>query len=134
MDRPVGDGRDRPLPAVRRSEATERNEAGGLFHRAGLAAVKDLVAQIPHRQYRVIGPSRWLHGDASVFHLADKNRVIAHFNRIDEGTLNKCRGLFQNRRAQSALAKCFPADAVSLALQRFEERESLPLLLLAKHV
>src|ERR1044071_10499620 len=85
--------------------------------------VKNLTAQAPQRQDRVVGPARRRHRHAGILHFADKDRVIAHLHGIHELTFDEGRRFLENRRAQAALAKRLAADRITLTLKRFEERE-----------
>ena len=101
---------------------------------ARLTAVENFVAQIAHRKNRVVGTAGRLHRHAGILYFADKNRVVAHLYRIHQRALDKSRRFFQNRRAERSFAKRLATDAVAFAFERFEKREGLPFLILAKNI
>src|SRR4029453_14447029 len=99
-----------------------------------LSAIENLIAQISHRQNRVVGSAPRLRFDPGIFPLADEDRVIALFDRIDQLTLDVGRCLFQDRRAQTAFAKRLATDCVAFALERLEESKRLPFLIFTENI
>src|SRR5688572_31623089 len=60
--------------------------------------------------------------------------MIALFDRVDKLALDKCRRFFQDRRAQTTLAKRLAADAITFALERFEKRKCLAFLIFTENI
>src|SRR5215217_3882150 len=98
------------------------------------SSVKYLVAQIAHRQDRVIRTTGRRYGYAGIFHFADKDRVIALLDGVDQLAFDKGRRLLQDRRTKRSFAEGFAADGVAFTLQRLEKGKSLTLLIFTQHV
>ena len=62
-----------------------------------LSAIEDLLAQIAHRQNRVIGSSLESLANSGVHDLTDEYRVITFLNGINEPAFDESRRVIEDR-------------------------------------